>query len=198
MKQIAEGTRSQRAIYPSSKSNDSWTRCHDGTARWCLSVRTRAFVGAKRPDYGDTTLTLCDHRSMSSIRPLRCEAGDLGQRAQDNPLQAVRSVARSIMRRLEEHLLELVDGSADPWSSLRPEAGPPSFMGRTVLRPAAFARTCMTSPSAGCDTASSQCPPFKPSERPAVPFRQPRRPPGLLHLASRWRHAAIFPQAIPY
>jgi len=62
----------------------------------------------------------------------------------DNEPKTTRSkrsvpVARSIMRRLEEHLLEFVDGSADSLVFTAPGGGPLfRSWGRTVLRPASI------------------------------------------------------------
>jgi integrase len=62
----------------------------------------------------------------------------------DNEPKTTRSkrsvpVARSIMRRLEEHLLEYVDGSADSLVFTAPGGGPLfRVWGRRVLRPAAI------------------------------------------------------------
>ena len=62
----------------------------------------------------------------------------------DNEPKTTRSkrsvpVARSIMRRLEEHLLEYVDGSADSLVFTAPGGGPLfRVWGRMVLRPAAI------------------------------------------------------------
>jgi integrase len=67
-----------------------------------------------------------------------------GQVTLDNEPKTTRSkrsvpVARSIMRRLEEHLLEFVDGSADSLVFTAPGGGPLfRVWGRRVLRPAAI------------------------------------------------------------
>jgi integrase len=67
-----------------------------------------------------------------------------GQVTLDNEPKTARSkrsvpVARTIMRRLEEHLLEFVDGCADSLMFTAPGSGPLLHSwGRTVLRPAAI------------------------------------------------------------
>jgi integrase len=85
-----------------------------------------------------------------------------GRATLDNEPKTARSkrsvlVARSIMRRLEAHLLEFVDGSADALVFTAPEAGL-SFVrgGALCCDRRQFARTCMPSRSTGCTTASSQ------------------------------------------
>jgi integrase len=78
----------------------------------------------------------------SRIHVVRTAVEVRGRVTLDNEPKTTRSkrsipVARSIMRRLEEHLLEFVDGSADSLVFTAPGGGPLfRSWGRTVLRPA--------------------------------------------------------------
>ena len=127
-----------RAIYRRARLSASWMRCLLSIAPSCWSGRT--------PDFGGEKLQGCGRRDIDPMRSrirITSTAVELrGQVTLDNEPKTTRSkrsvpVARSVMRRLEDHLSEFVDSTADALVFTAP-AGGPLFRswGRNVLRPA--------------------------------------------------------------